>query len=58
MQVAVTNREEMMRLSELRRHLAKVDRELQKLLSANFGEQATELEKSRSPRCYKKDRHD
>jgi RNA polymerase-binding transcription factor len=33
-----------MRLSELRAHLAKVDRELHQLLPADFEEQATELE--------------
>ena len=32
------------RLAELRTHLAKVDRELHKLLPADFEEQATELE--------------
>jgi len=49
MQVDMNDYEEIakalkMRLSELRPHLAKIDRELHKLLPPDFEEQATELE--------------
>jgi RNA polymerase-binding transcription factor DksA len=42
------------RLSELRTHLAKVDRELQKPLSADSEDQATELENQEALEVIKK----